>query len=307
MIHEEERILIVDDDRLNMMVLTDILKSDYTLYFAQNGIQALESVLQQLPDLILLNVIMPGMTGFEVMNKLKNHDQTKDIPVIFVSALSGDQNEEKGLLLGAVDYIAKPFNPAIVKARVRNHLKSVRHRKLLEKIALLDGLTEIPNRRSFINRFSFEFKRAIRNSSTLSLAIIDVDCFKKYNDNYGHSMGDLVLKKVAVVIAKTIKRPADFVSRFGGEEFAVLAPETSVQGAKQLAEKICLSIQELGIDHPYSEPLKTLTVSIGGASMIPTPEDEELMLVGEADKMLYKAKNEGRNRVEWQDLLGAID
>ncbi len=298
----EQQILIVDDERININILASILKADYTLLYAKNGTQALERAARQLPDLILLDVMMPDMNGYELMSKLKNDEHLKDIPVIFISALSKSEEEEKGLLLGAVDYITKPFNPAIVKARVRNHMKLVRQRKLLEKYALLDGLTEIPNRRSFSERFTLEFKRAIRNQTHLSLAIIDVDCFKQYNDNYGHAMGDIALKKLAVVLSERMMRPADFAARVGGEEFAVLLPETPAAGAYKLADMIRVSVEMLKIEHRYFPVANILTVSIGGVSLIPSTDDQEENLYEYADQMLYQAKNQGRNRVVWQNL-----
>jgi diguanylate cyclase (GGDEF)-like protein len=303
-IREAEKILIVDDEHINISILASILKTDYTLLFAKNGSQALQRAVQQMPDLILLDVMMPDINGYELMNLLKNDEQLKDIPVIFVSALSKLEDEEKGLLLGAVDYISKPFNPAIVKARVRNHMKLVRQRKLLEKYALLDGLTEIPNRRSFSERWKLEFRRAIRDRTPLSLAILDVDFFKQYNDNYGHAMGDIVLKKLAVALSEKIKRSTDFAARVGGEEFAIIFPETSAQGAYQLAENIRAAASGLAIEHRYS-PADTnvLTVSIGGVSFIPSDLDSAEKFYEYADQMLYQAKNQGRNQVMWQDLL----
>lgn len=300
LIQEKQRILIVDDERFNLNVLANILRTDYSLILAKNGIQALERALKQPPDLILLDVMMPDMDGYQVMYNLKNNELLKDIPVIFVSALSEVEDEEKGLLLGAVDYITKPFSPAIVRARVGNHMKIVRQRKLLEKFALLDGLTEIPNRRNFMERFSQEWKRAVRNKMPLSLAIVDVDYFKQYNDNYGHSMGDVALKAVASVLSNELKRPTDFAARIGGEEFVVLLAESTAQGAHQLAESIRSSVESLQIKHVHST-LNRLTVSIGGATIIPITDDQDHLFEC-ADQMLYRAKGEGKNRVVWQDV-----
>ena len=300
LIQEKQRILIVDDERFNLNVLANILRTDYSLILAKNGIQALERALKQPPDLILLDVMMPDMDGYQVMYNLKNNELLKDIPVIFVSALSEVEDEEKGLLLGAVDYITKPFSPAIVRARVGNHMKIVRQRKLLEKFALLDGLTEIPNRRNFMERFSQEWKRAVRNKMPLSLAIVDVDYFKQYNDNYGHSMGDVALKAVASVLSNELKRPADFAARIGGEEFVVLLAESTAKGAHQLAESIRSSVESLQIKHVHST-LNRLTVSIGGATIIPITGYQDHLFEC-ADQMLYRAKGEGKNRVVWQDV-----
>ena len=235
-----------------------------------------------------------------MLKALKETQATREIPVIFITALG--EEEEKGLQLGAVDYIIKPFQPAIVVARIKIHLKIVRQRKVLENIALLDGLTEIPNRRSFKERFAQEWQRAMRYKSPLSLGILDVDYFKQYNDTYGHGQGDEVLKSVAELISMELKRSADFAARYGGEEFILLMPETDVQGAVKLAKKVCKEIENLCIPHSGSLESKWLTVSIGGATMVPSMEQIDRQLFEAADKRLYEAKNKGRNQVIWQHI-----
>ncbi|MCP4118838.1 MAG: diguanylate cyclase [Desulfobacteraceae bacterium] len=297
---EKQRILVVDDERFNLNVLADLLKTDYTVILAKNGEQALERAGKQPPDLILLDIMMPGMDGYQTLKALKENQTTREIPVIFITALGGGEEEEKGLLLGAVDYIVKPFQPAIVMARVKIHLKIVRQRKLLENIALLDGLTEIPNHRSFTERFAQEWQRAMRSRAPLSLGILDVDHFKQYNDTYGHGQGDEVLKTVATVLTQELKRTPDFAARYGGEEFAMLLPETDARGAAKVAQKICKAIEDLGIEHAGSSASRWLTVSIGGTTLVPTMEQTEGQLFETADKMLYEAKKKGRNQATWQ-------
>lgn len=299
--NEKERILIVDDERMNLTILADILKTKYTVLLAKNGKQALERALKQQPDLVLLDIMMPDMDGYQVLRAMKENDVLKDIPVIFITALSDAEDEEKGLVLGAVDYITKPFHSAIVLARVNNHLKIVRQRKLIESIALLDDLTEIPNRRNYEKRLSNEWKRAIREKIPLSIAMLDVDYFKQYNDNYGHPQGDHALKLVASVISNILKRPADFVARVGGEEFVIIMPHNEQQGAYELAEIIRASIENLQIEHNFSAVSNILTVSIGGTSCIPKQENQLKDFIDLIDQMLYKAKKEGRNRVVWSD------
>lgn len=296
---EKDVILIVDDERFNLNILADLLKTNYTVLLAKDGRQALNRAINQKPDLILLDIIMPEMDGYQVLLELKNNEATKDIPVIFISALSARDDEEKGLSLGAVDYIAKPFSPAIVKARVKNHLKIVHQRKLLESIALLDGLTEIPNRRSYEERFTLEWKRAVREQSPVSLALIDVDCFKQYNDHYGHAQGDDVLRAVAAVLKQGLRRPADFSARYGGEEFVMLMPGVEAAGAKTVAEMIRTDVENLRIEHGFCLGHGVLTVSIGGATTIPNLGAENTSLFQKADQMLYQAKRLGRNRVTW--------
>jgi len=298
---EKASVLIVDDERTNLNILADILKAKYKVVLAKSGPQALERAIKQPPDLILLDIVMPDMDGYQVLYELKNNDMLKDIPVIFISALSDDADEEKGLVLGAVDYISKPFSHAIVLARVNNHIKIVRQIKLIESIALLDGLTEIPNRRNYNNRIDMEWGRAVREKTSLSLLMMDIDYFKNYNDNYGHSKGDEALKLVANAISRTINRPADFAARIGGEEFAVLLPNTPNEGALYKAELIRTSVEALEISHQHSAVSSVLTVSIGGTCFSPDKKDDMKVFINEADKMLYRAKNEGRNKVVWMD------
>ncbi len=292
-------ILIVDDERSNLNILADILKAKYKVILAKSGSQALGRAIKQPPDLVLLDIIMPEMNGYQVLYEMKNNELLKDIPVIFISALSNDEDEERGLVLGAVDYISKPFSHAIVLARVNNHIKIVRQRKLIESIALLDGLTEIPNRRNYNNRIIMEWTRAVREKTTISLLMLDIDYFKQYNDNYGHSKGDEALKSVAAALSNIISRPADFVARIGGEEFAILLPNTQAEGALKKAELIRIAMEELGIVHQYSGVSSVLTVSIGGNSCLPDQVRGLQEFIDTADKMLYRAKNEGRNEVIW--------
>ncbi|BCS94995.1 hypothetical protein DSLASN_06270 [Desulfoluna limicola] len=299
----KQRILVVDDERFNLTVLAELLKADYTVILAKSGEQALERAAKQTPDLILLDIMMPEMDGYQVLKALKMNPATREVPVIFITALRGEEDEEKGLLLGAVDYIAKPFHPAIVLARVKIHLKIMRQRRLLESIALLDGLTEIPNHRSFDERFTLEWQRAMRNKEPLSLGILDVDYFKQYNDTYGHGKGDKTLKAVAKTITRRLKRPADFTARYGGEEFVILMPRTDAEGARRVAETICKAIEDEQIDHCNSSVSQWLTVSIGGATVVPSQNESKRLLFDTADTMLYTAKENGRRQALWHDEI----
>lgn len=296
---DKPRILIVDDDKINQRLLSGLLMKDYTLDQAEGGGQALEKIGANPPDLILLDIMMPEMDGFQVIRKLKNNEITQDIPVIFITALNSVRNEEEGLKLGAVDYIKKPFIPSIVKARVRNILTMVRHRKLLETLAHIDGLTEIPNRRYFDLALQREWHRALRYNEFLSVAIADVDYFKQYNDNYGHASGDRVLIALSKEIRRNLKRPYDLVSRYGGEEFGIIIPKTSAVKAFHLCETIRSAIEQLEIVHEFSSVSENITISIGGATLIPSLNAEPSSIVEKADQCLYDAKNNGRNRVKW--------
>lgn len=295
---EKPRILIVDDETFNLQFLTELLIDDYDISPVKEGKKTLELADFLLPDLIILDVVMPGMDGYTVIRTLKANQKTRHIPVIFLTSLDSDKDEEKGLSLGAVDYISKPFHPAIVKARVNNILELVQHRKLVEKIAMLDGLTGIPNRRAYDEHLLNEWKRACRGGETFSLAFLDVDFFKPYNDTYGHAAGDLALKKIALTLARTMKRSSDFVARYGGEEFALILPSIPIQEAQAFAELSCQEVRNLTLEHKASEVEKIITISIGGATTLPTRSIQVSDFTKHVDKMLYLAK-ETRNRAAW--------
>ncbi|KJR99306.1 MAG: diguanylate cyclase [Desulfobulbaceae bacterium BRH_c16a] len=295
---DKARILIVDDEKMNLKVLADLLKDEYTPVLARNGEQALQHALSETPpDLILLDVIMPDMGGYEVIKTLKNNDKTNNIPIIFVTALNSFQDEERGLMLGAVDYITKPYSPPIVKMRVRNHLRIVHQYKLLDQLAYLDGLTEISNRRRFEEVFQKEWARSSRNGTPFSLAMVDVDFFKQFNDHYGHAMGDIALQQIARALECALRRPADLVARYGGEEFVLLLPETDALAAHDVALRCLQKVADLQIPHLYSQAADSVSVSVGlvtkGIDDIASPQS----FILSADKNLYLAKERGRNRI----------
>lgn len=300
LIHTEKkaRILIVDDEKMNLKVLADLLKHEHEIVLARSGEQALKHAFgDNPPDLILLDVIMPEMGGYEVIKSLKNNDQTNNIPVIFVTALDSIEDEELGLKLGAVDYITKPFSPPIVEMRVRNHLRIVNQYKLLDQLAYLDGLTEIPNRRRFEEVFQNECLRALRNRSFLSIGMLDVDFFKQYNDHYGHAMGDRALQAIAKILQMSVKRPADLVARYGGEEFVVVTPDTNSISAKHVAERIRIAVSDIHLPHQYSPISDHITISIGVVTVRINSLVRPEVILETADKNLYNAKQSGRNKV----------
>jgi len=297
----KQKILIADDERFNLNILVNILKHDYKIVIAKDGKQAIERAISSLPDLILLDVMMPEMNGYDVCKNLKENEVTKEIPIIFITAMNKEDDEAKGFDLGAVDYITKPFRPPIVKARVKAQLKMKWQADMLRQMACIDVLTEIPNRQKFKDIFDMEWKRAIRKKTPLSVAYIDIDFFKKYNDEYGHGCGDACLKEVAQDLVRTVHRPADVVARYGGEEFIAIFPETDISGAMVLAETMRRNIELLKIPHAQSAPLDYVTVSIGVNSVFPSggfSESALISIISDADKMLYKAKVEGRNQVK---------
>ncbi len=292
------RILIVDDEKMNLKVLADLLKEEYSPILARDGEQALHHAFgNNPPDLILLDVVLPQMGGYEVIKRLKDNEQTKNIPVIFVTSLDSFEDEEHGLRLGAVDYITKPFSPPIVKIRVHNHLRIVHQYKLLDQLAYLDGLTEISNRRRFEEVFQKEWARSARNGRPFSLAMVDVDFFKAYNDHYGHAMGDRTLQKIAKVMENSLLRPGDLIARYGGEEFVILLPETDAFAAKGVAERALGKVSELNIRHEYSSVADRVSVSIGLVTAQVEDSLKPQSFVAAADKNLYLAKENGRNRV----------
>lgn len=297
-----QTVLIVDDAPVNIRVLGNALKTDYKVLFATNGEKALEIAMSSSPpDLILLDIMMPGMDGYEVCQKLKAEKYTQNIPVIFITAMSQEADETRGLEIGAVDYITKPFSLPIAKVRVKTHLELKRHRDMLENLSMLDGLTGISNRRRFDEFFDMEWKRAERDASFLSLIMIDIDFFKAFNDYYGHQTGDDCLKQVAKTLADSVKRPADCIARYGGEEFASILPGTDIQGAVLIAENMRKNVEALGIPHSYS-PIDHVTISLGSASVLPAKGHSAINLIEGADKTLYRAKEGGRNQVKSVDL-----
>jgi len=293
---KKNSILIVDDEKSNLMVLTHLLAQEYAIYTAKDGRDAISKAENLLPDLILLDIVMPEMSGFEVLATLKNSEKTQEIPVIFITGLDSGEDEEKGLVLNAADYISKPFRPAIVKLRIRNQIQIVNQLRTIERLSMIDQLTNIPNRRSFDNRLSMEWRRAIREKTPLSIFMIDVDKFKVYNDTYGHQQGDAVLRMVADIFMRTIRRPGDFASRWGGEEFAVLLPTTDMAGAMVVAKQILANVENADMACPDGGITK-VTVSIGVNSVFPNSGSSIDKFISGADDALYTAKETGRNRI----------
>ena len=294
-----EKILIIDDNMQNLKTLKMTLEGEYEIIISRDGRNALKLAKENSPTIILLDVVMPVMDGFEVLEALKNTPETQSIPVIFITTLSDPENEEIGLKLGASDYITKPFSPGVIKARVKNQVDLFLLRKRIESIALTDALTNINNRRSLDIRSELEWTRAQRERTLLSIAFVDIDNFKNYNDYYGHLEGDEVLRSIANKMISSFSRKTDFVSRYGGEEFVVLLPNTPIKGGEMLLRKLCADIEALAIPHERSSVSKVVTVSAGGATIIPKKGDDFRKLIGMADKMLYVAKREGKNKVVW--------
>jgi diguanylate cyclase (GGDEF)-like protein len=295
-----QKVLVADDDIVNRQVLAELLKPEHTVLLAKNGEQALERAARHLPDLILLDVMMPDMNGYEVLRRLRADAQTAHITVIFISGLARPEDEANGLKMGAADYISKPFNETVVMARVAMHLQMVRQRRMLEHLAHVDGLTELANRRRFDEVYEAEWQRSRRSGRPLSLALLDIDAFKQYNDYYGHPAGDRALRAVARSAAAGLRRPADLAARYGGEEIVLLLPDTEAPQAQQVVNAICCAIADLQIPHEASSVAPVLTVSAGGATLDSVASETSAELFTAADNLLYHAKKSGRNRVEWR-------
>jgi diguanylate cyclase (GGDEF)-like protein len=318
-------ILIVDDSPANLGMLFDCLtQAGFSVLMAETGESAIEKVNSARPDIILLDIIMPGIDGFETCRQLKANESTQDIPVIFMTALSQTAVVVRGFQLGAVDYITKPTQQEIVLARVTTHLmiqklkanlqaqnaqlqQEIEQRQRaeaalqeanqeLQRLATLDGLTQIANRRHFDECLSLAWRISVRERMPLSLLLCDVDFFKFYNDSKGHQAGDECLQQVAQAMKRAVKRPADLVARYGGEEFAVILPNTNGEGALRVAQEIRSLLGRLAIVHPQSPINEYLTLSVGVSSTIPCHECSPEQLIMTADQALYQAKASGRDR-----------
>ena len=297
------KILIVDDNKQNIELLMELFRGEYRIAAAINAQRAFKIAMSDAPpDIILLDIIMPEIDGYELCAKLKEEANTKHIPVIFITAVSEIMDENRGFALGAVDYITKPFHPPMVKARVKLHLNLKRKYELLEKYAFIDGLTEIANRRRFDEVMMIEWNRSLRSSIPLSLIMLDIDHFKFYNDTYGHGKGDDCLKKVALTMKRSLRRASDFVARYGGEEFAVVLPSATSREAVEVAGQIQASIAALAIEHSSSPVEPMVTLSMGIATITPHADGEIDLLIKEADRQLYEAKASGRNAIKFTEI-----
>jgi diguanylate cyclase (GGDEF)-like protein len=297
------RLLIIDDDPTNIRLLANIFSTaaqHYDILFTMNSAQGIDMAVQEQPDLILLDIMMPDINGYEICKQLKSNELTQSIPIIFITAVNDMESEVLGLELGASDFIVKPFYPAIVKIRVQNQLELCHARKALTQLALTDGLTGVSNRRHFDEQLASEWARAARNGQSVSIAMVDVDWFKKYNDFYGHQMGDECLRKVADALAFSAKRGGDFVARYGGEEFALIFPAT--QNPMVVIENAFHLLEEMAIPHDLSE-FGRVTLSAGVAICSRTDhQGNSGMLLNTADIALYEAKKQGRNQIVMVDV-----
>jgi len=296
------RILIIDDSKLILHVAKTILnKQGHQVLLAEDGNIGLQTAATEHPDLILLDLILPGIDGYEVCQRIKKGDATSEIPVIMLTSKTEAADKVRGLEMGASDYVTKPFDEGELIARVNIHLQIRElHESLKEKnrqlkeMANRDGLTGLYNHRYFQEMISKDFQRAVRYHESLSCVMFDIDHFKKFNDNYGHQAGDMVLKTLGDLIEELV-RDSDLSARYGGEEFVLLMYHTAPKEALMVAERLRKSVEQ----HKFQVDNLTLAVAISvGVASFPHPEIVDAKTLIEcADKALYRAKGEGRNRV----------
>lgn len=308
--------LVIEDTATSQAVICHLLERlGIQPVQARDGPSGIAGFASERPDLVLLDILLPGIDGFEVARRIRAMEKPGEwTPIIFLTSLTKDEDLERGIESGGDDYLIKPVSEVVLAAKVRamQRIVQMRHsllvltRKLdsanreLIRLSAVDGLTGIANRRQFDEAFSREWRRCLRECEPLSLLMIDVDNFKQYNDGYGHQAGDECLKKVAAALRGRLRRPADIVARYGGEEFAAVLPGTAQEGAVCVADSMSAAIRRLGIPHEGSI-FGTLTASVGVATMVPKQADGLPRLLAAADWALYEAKREGRNCVRLAD------
>ncbi|MGK7897656.1 MAG: diguanylate cyclase [Xenococcus sp. (in: cyanobacteria)] len=332
--HSQDTILLVDNNPYGLSHLTTTLnRKGYQTKKALDGNKALNIAKETQPDLILLDLDTPPINGYQVCSSLKDSDRTNQIPIIFLSDSHNQIDRVRAIEIGGVDYITKPFYLEEVMARIERQLEIKRLQQLLQqqnillqqqnillqneierrvkvenalrqanqelhRLATIDNLTQIPNRRQFDQCIEREWRRLTREKAPLSLILLDIDYFKRYNDSKGHQAGDNCLKKIAKAIANSVRRPADLAARYGGEEFAVVLPNTNLEGAIHIANKIKIAVKNLNLEHPLSDVSEIVTTSQGISSTIPSTETSLESLIYDADIALYEAKIQGRDQLK---------
>ena len=290
------RLLVVDDQPINIQTLYQIFHADHEVFMATSGEQALAFCRgNPLPDLILLDVVMPGLDGLAVCQQLKADPVLANIPVIFVTACMDPADETRALEAGGVDFITKPVNPMVVRARVKTHLTLKAQGDFLRSLVFADGLTGVANRRRFDEALLSEWRQCQRAGTPLALLMIDIDHFKRYNDHYGHPTGDACLQQVAAVLKAAMQRACDLVARYGGEEFVCLLPGCDQAPALAKAQALQAALAAQAIAHEASPTAAWVTLSIGVAVAQPQAGGSPAALVAAADAALYSAKHRGRN------------
>lgn len=308
------KVLVIEDSRTSLLLITHQLAAmGATAVAAPDGAAGLLLFEREQPDLVLLDVVLPDIDGLEVARRIRAREAPGQwTPILFLTACNTDADLERGIAAGGDDYLVKPISDIVLAAKLRamQRIANIRNtlqettraldqanRELL-RLSSVDGLTGVANRRQFDGCLESEWRRATRSQAPLSLLLLDVDCFKAFNDRYGHLAGDECLRRVASALADQTRRAPDLVARYGGEEFAVLLPETTSEGALALAESLRAAVEELRVPHDGSLAASVVTVSIGCATRVPLAGQQPESLVAWADRALYRAKRGGRNRVD---------
>ena len=295
-----DKILVIDDSPVQTEFLTSILKPDYEITACHTAEAGLRAAKEGGFSLILLDVVMPEMDGFTLLRELKGTELTRHVPVILLTSLADIQYEERGLLLGAVDYVTKPFSPVIIKARVNTHIQLYHYQMQFRRQAMVDELTGVANRRRYDEEYPVRCREAIRFGLPFSICMFDIDKFKLYNDTFGHPAGDQVIAAVAKTAASYFQRSTDLFARYGGEEFVALFLGSEGRTAYEYLKKVRQAVEDLNL--PHSSPVSPwVTISVGGITVVPTPQSKPEEFLQRADAMLYDAKNFGRNMVVWCD------
>ena len=293
-----DKILVIDDSAVQAEYLRSILQEDYDVTVCNTAREGLRAAKEGDFGLILLDIVMPDMDGFILLRELKETDLTKHVPVIMLTSLSDVQYEERGLLMGAVDYVAKPFSPVIIRARVNTHIQLYHYQMEFRQQAMVDELTGVANRRRYEGESIAKWREAIRFGMPLSICMFDIDKFKLYNDTFGHPAGDQVIASVAKTVSSYFQRSMDLFARYGGEEFIAVFVGSDGHNAYEFLKTIRQAVEDLHIPH-CSPVSQWVTVSIGGVSIVPKVGDNYDTYLKLADTMLYDAKRLGRNRVVW--------
>ena len=295
------RILVIDDEKINLNILIGLLGDRYEVVVALNAKKALEILDKKDVNLILLDIVMPGIDGFEVCSILKKQAHTQDIPVIFITVESDEKTIEEAYGIGGIDFITKPFKPKELLAKVKRELRLQEMQKELQLLASTDPMTKLYNRRYFTNASAHIFDLAKRDKRALSMIMLDIDNFKLVNDTYGHKTGDDVIVNLANIL-HTQQRKSDIICRFGGEEFLILLPNTTSKNAEIIAEKIRVSVEKSSI---YLNEKKSIhyTVSLGVSEVGTQNEKNIEEAIKRADKALYNAKETGKNKICTEALI----
>ena len=292
---ENKTILIVDDNTINIDILVELLEEKYDLIPALDGEFALEVANEDKPDLILLDIMMPVMDGFEVCKRLKENENTKNIPIIFITANNDEDNIEEAYSIGGTDYVTKPFRPKELLARVKRELELQELQNELKFLASTDSMTKLYNRRYFTKISGHTLDLVKREKENLSIIMLDIDNFKNVNDTYGHQVGDDIIIALSNKLIQN-QRKSDVICRYGGEEFVILLPNTSEDGAKAVAQNIRKDVELLDVKVDLNKTLK-FTISLGASEVDIENEKNIELALKRADNALYEAKKSGKNRV----------